>query len=78
MLQMEIEYEDGTKEIVVSDGSWKLTTDGPIRANNEYDGEEYDARMEMPGWDKAGFDDSKWQKSRGSECTGRNFDFADD
>jgi len=63
MLQMEIEYEDGTKDAVVSDGSWKLTTEGPIRANNEYDGEEYDARMEMPGWDTAGFDDSKWQRS---------------
>lgn len=63
MLQMEIEYEDGTKETVVSDTGWKLTTEGPIRANNEYDGEEYDARMEMPGWDKTGFDDSKWQKA---------------
>ena len=62
MLQMEIEYEDGTKETIASDSSWKLTTEGPIRANNEYDGEEYDARMEMPGWDKVGFDDSKWQK----------------
>ena len=40
---------------------WKLTTDGPIRANNEYDGEEYDARKEMPGWAAPGFDDSNWQ-----------------
>ena len=52
---MHIEYEDGTAAEVVSDGAWKLTTDGPIRANNEYDGEEYDARMEMPGWSAAGF-----------------------
>ena len=44
---------------MVSDKSWRLTTEGPIRSNNEYDGEEYDARMEMPGWDRAGFDDSK-------------------
>ncbi len=61
LLQLEVEYEDGTKTTVVSDGSWRLTTDGPIRANNEYDGEEYDARMEMPGWDRAGFDDKKWR-----------------
>ena len=33
---------------------------GPIRENNEYDGEYYDARMELSGWDNAGFDDSGW------------------
>ncbi len=49
------------KTTVISDESWRLTTDGPIRANNEYDGEEYDARMEMAGWDRAGFDDTKWK-----------------
>ena len=54
---MRIEYEDGTSAEVISDGAWKLTTDGPIRANNEYDGEEYDARKEMAGWSAAGFDD---------------------
>jgi alpha-L-rhamnosidase len=59
-LQLEVEYTDGTQDVIVSDASWKVTTDGPIRANNEYDGEEYDARREMPGWAKAGFDDSAW------------------
>ena len=34
--------------------SWRITSDGPIRANNEYDGEEYDARQEQPGWDEPG------------------------
>ncbi len=49
---------------MVSDETWKLTTDGPIRANNEYDGEEYDARKELPGWDRAGFNDATWQPAR--------------
>jgi alpha-L-rhamnosidase len=62
LLQLEIEYADGTHERVVSDGDWKVTADGPTRTNNEYDGEEYDARKEMPGWDKPGFNDSRWQK----------------
>ena len=61
LLQLEVEYEDGSKSAVVSNEQWRLTKEGPIRANNEYDGEEYDARMEMPGWDRAGFDDSKWE-----------------
>ena len=62
LLQMEIEYADGSRKTVVSDGSWRLTDRGPIRANNEYDGEEYDARMQMPGWDKPGFDAGDWCK----------------
>ena len=49
LLQLEIEYADGSKKIIVSDESWKLNVDGPIRTNNEYDGEEYDATKEFPG-----------------------------
>ena len=58
-----IEYEDGTTQRVQTDETWKVTANGPIRANNEYDGEEYDARMEMPGWNQVGFDDSAWQQA---------------
>ncbi len=58
--QLEVEYEDGTKTTIVSDETWKLTTNGPVRKNSEYDGEFYDARMEFPGWSKSGFDDSVW------------------
>jgi alpha-L-rhamnosidase len=60
LLQLEIEYTDGSMEIIKTDDSWKGTADGPIRTNNEYDGEEYDARKEMPGWNNIGFDESKW------------------
>lgn len=60
LFQLEIEYADGSKQRVISDNSWKGTADGPIRWNNEYDGEAYDARKEFGDWDKAGFDDSQW------------------
>jgi len=60
LLNLRLEYSDGTTQEIVSDASWKLTTDGPILANNDYDGEEYDARKEFSGWSKSGFDDSKW------------------
>jgi alpha-L-rhamnosidase len=60
LLQVNVEYADGSTQQIISDESWKLTSDGPIRANNEYDGEEYDARKEMKGWSEAGFDDSGW------------------
>ncbi len=61
ILQLNIEYEDGTHAIVVSDDTWKVSTGGPIRANNEYDGEEYDARWEFDGWNRAGFIDAGWK-----------------
>jgi len=64
LLQTEITYDDGTSTRIVSDESWKLTTEGPIRANSEYDGEEYDARMEMEGWNRSGFDDTKWENAQ--------------
>lgn len=60
LFQLEVEYTNGKKEFIASDNSWKITADGPIRANNEFDGEEYDARKEMPGWDKPGYDDHNW------------------
>ena len=62
LLQLEIEYTDGTHQHVVSDGDWKVTADGPTRANNEYDGEEYDARMEQVGHDTSGGDSAHWAK----------------
>jgi alpha-L-rhamnosidase len=61
LLQLEIEYDDGSFATIVSDESWKLTDKGPIRANSEYDGEIYDARKELNGWSMPGFQDSDWQ-----------------
>ena len=60
ILRLDIEYQDGSSAAVVTGPEWKLSTHGPILANNEYDGEEYDARRELAGWDRAGFDDSAW------------------
>ena len=58
-----VEYTDGTTQrLQTDDKGWKVTANGPIRANNEYDGEEYDARKEMVGWSEVGFNDSKWLK----------------
>ncbi len=64
ILQLEIEMADGSKKVVTSDDTWKVTADGPIRFNNEYDGEDYDSRLEMPGWNASGFDDSGWLKAQ--------------
>ena len=63
--QLRIELENGEQLIVTSDGSWKATDRGPIRSADLLDGEIYDARLEMPGWDAAGFDDSAWERAAG-------------
>jgi alpha-L-rhamnosidase len=60
LLNLVVEYSDGSVEVIRSDDTWKGTADGPVRTNNEYDGEEYDARKEMPGWNAVGYDDSDW------------------
>lgn len=62
LLQLEIEYTNGERQTIISDDSWKMTADGPIRTNNEYDGEEYDATKEMPGWNNTAFNDNNWLK----------------
>lgn len=59
LAQLEVTYDDGTTERIVSDDSWRAAR-GPILASDIYDGETYDARLEIPGWDAPGFDDSAW------------------
>ena len=59
LVQLEIDYADGTSDRIVTDGSWKRGT-GPILASDLVMGEAYDARREIPGWASAAFDDGGW------------------
>ena len=59
LVQLEIDYEDGTKERVMSDQSWRGDW-SPILMSCIYDGEDYDARLEQGGWDQSGFDAKAW------------------
>lgn len=47
--------------VIPTSTEWHATTDGPIRSNNLYSGEVYDARKEAKGWTEPGFDDSSWE-----------------
>ena len=58
--QLDIEYENGEKHTIISDNSWKVTNKGPITANNEFDGEIYDERLDLGKWTECGYDDSAW------------------
>ena len=50
LLQLEINYKDGRTETIVSDEKWEATFDGPILFSSLYDGEHYDARERVSGW----------------------------
>ena len=52
-------YASGTNQVIVSDGSWKAGF-GPILADDRFDGETYDARLEQSGWDSPGFSNASW------------------
>jgi len=60
--QVYIKYSDGTEDMIVSDETWKADK-SPIVSDLVYDGEHYDARLEQPGWNTAGFDDSGWEQA---------------
>ncbi|MEP7278713.1 MAG: family 78 glycoside hydrolase catalytic domain, partial [Bacteroidota bacterium] len=57
-----IEYADGSTSNMVSDESWK-TAPSPIIFSSIYGGEDYDARLEQPGWDSPGFNDQGWKQA---------------
>ena len=58
--QLMIYYEDGASEVVATDHTWKYLAQGPITEASYFKGEIYEAKNEQTGWDKPGYDDSKW------------------
>jgi alpha-L-rhamnosidase len=61
--QLVVSYADGSEQIIGSDERWRATT-GPLLSSDLKVGEVYDARLEMPGWEQPGFDDSRWRGVR--------------
>ena len=71
ILQLNVEFTDGTCQDIITDETWK-TGQSPILSNDIYNGETYDARLERRGWGVAGYDDSDWDEVRiGDEPGGK-------
>ncbi|WP_225636614.1 alpha-L-rhamnosidase-related protein [Streptomyces solaniscabiei] len=68
LVKVVVEHKDGTKDVMVSDASWKVHRYDPQRIDtltwrNSDSGERveyYDAQREMTGWDTAGYNDGDW------------------
>ena len=63
LAELWVRYEDGSEQIIKTDANWKALSETPVRYADYYMGIEYDARMETPGWDAPGFDDSRWESA---------------
>ncbi len=63
LLQLEITFTDGTKKRVLSGPDWSFHP-SPIVEDTLYNGETYDARLELPGWDRPGFQEEGWTKAK--------------
>jgi len=63
LARLVVEHPDGATTEVSSDAHW-LTHPGPTIVESVYAGETYDARRELPGWDRPGFDDTGWVPAR--------------
>ncbi|MBP8989293.1 MAG: family 78 glycoside hydrolase catalytic domain [Clostridia bacterium] len=70
LLQLEVEYQNDKKDVIVSDESFVSTNEGPIRYSDLFIGECYDARKEIPGFSQLGLDVSGWKG-----VTTEDFDF---
>ncbi|MCX4647961.1 family 78 glycoside hydrolase catalytic domain [Streptomyces sp. NBC_01446] len=62
IMLLDVTYADGTHAKVTTDPSWKWAN-GPVTADDLYDGESYDARQEQPGWDTPHFDAHTWKNT---------------
>ena len=60
--ELHVMYTDGSREKIISDGSWKTST-GPYVFDNIHVGVIYDARKEQEGWNMPDFNDSGWKKA---------------
>ena len=60
LIQLHLEYEDGTTSLVTTDPSWKVTS-GPEFEADLLMGEGYDARRQLTGWSRPGYDDGQWE-----------------
>ena len=61
-LTIDIDYADGTREILGTDEAFRVT-DNPVIMSNVYGSETEDGRLRHDGFSMPGFDDSGWERA---------------
>ena len=69
LMQLVIDYADGSSTTIASDGNWQMDLSGPtlfdtsgrLTGGPVFGGETYDARLDPVGWDQPGFNAQGWQ-----------------
>ncbi len=59
-MEIVVRYTDGTTESICTDTSW-TGCDSPVVFAEIYDGETYDANLEIPDWSKAETPSGNWK-----------------
>jgi alpha-L-rhamnosidase len=62
IVQMLLDYADGSRRWVLSDGDW-CERPGAVEYADLLMGEYVDARKHLPGWDAPGYDDTGWGRA---------------
>ncbi len=60
--QIEVLYQDGTRDVVVTDDSWQAST-GALVFDGVRNGEIFDARLDKPRFSHADFDARSWPRA---------------
>jgi alpha-L-rhamnosidase len=63
LMQLELEYRDGSRKVVATDASWSVTGDHGTREADLLMGEMYDARRSQPGWATVDYDARNWESA---------------
>lgn len=61
-MELCLDYEDGTQEVIGADDSFRVK-EHPVIMSNVYGSETIDGRLVQAGWCEPGFDDSAWQQA---------------
>ena len=61
-MELCLDYEDGTREVIGADDSFRVK-EHPVIMSNVYGSETIDGRLVQAGWCEPGFDDSAWQQA---------------
>jgi alpha-L-rhamnosidase len=72
--QLVIDFQDGSRQVVGTDGSWKINTDGYIIDADNFLGQTIDARQIPAGWKEAEFDDAHWDNVYVDTSVGKNLE----